>query len=332
MEIGSRLKEAREAKNLSLEDIQKETKIQTRYLQAIEKGNFGIMPGKFYTRAFIKQYAEAVGLDPEALMEEHKGELPSSSEEEYVQYTRLQRHKDETSNKGSAVMSFFPKFIIALMIIGIVVVAYVFTQKALTGNDQDGTQDEQEAGDEVSYQKNDSDSNEDGANANDDASTDEQDNEGGSDQAKESDSEEGQNNDESEKTSEETDGENQEEATPSSSLNLVEKGSGSTPQSTFELTNAESVKVTFESTGGAQAKSYLQVENGKGKAYFAQNVTPSNSPQEFDLSSEDRIYIKVGSAPSLNIKVNGERLEYPVDPNEYVFQKIWINVKKKSEE
>ncbi|MYL33213.1 helix-turn-helix domain-containing protein [Pontibacillus yanchengensis] len=326
MEIGSRLKEAREAKNLSLEDIQKETKIQTRYLQAIEKGNFGIMPGKFYTRAFIKQYAEAVGLDPEALMEEHKGELPSSSEEEYVQYTRLQRHKDEASNKGSAVMSFFPKFIIALMIIGIVVVAYVFTQKALTGNEQSGTIDEQEAGDEVSYQKSDSESSsEDGSN--DESSTDNQNSEDENNQEKQSDKDK-QNKNESEDTKEEAE---QEEETPTSSLELVEKGSGSTPQSTFELTNAENVKITFESTGGAQAKSYLQVENGKGKTYFAQNVSPSNSPQEFDLSSEDRVYIKVGSAPSLNIKVNGEKLEYPVDPNEYVFQKIWINVKKSEE-
>ncbi len=118
MEIGARLKEAREARNMSLDDVQNETKIQNRYLQAIEKGDFSIMPGKFYTRAFIRQYAEAVGLDPELIMEEHANELPSSSEEEYIQYTRLQRHKDETSTKGSAIFTFLPKFIIGLLVIG----------------------------------------------------------------------------------------------------------------------------------------------------------------------------------------------------------------------
>ena len=38
------------------------------------------MPGNFYVRAFIKQYAEAVGLDPEELFEEFKNEIPNTHE------------------------------------------------------------------------------------------------------------------------------------------------------------------------------------------------------------------------------------------------------------
>ncbi|WP_139037439.1 helix-turn-helix domain-containing protein, partial [Bacillus pumilus] len=60
-ELGKRLVEAREEKGMSLEDLQTVTKIQKRYLLAIEQGNYDIIPGKFYVRAFIKQYAEAVG-------------------------------------------------------------------------------------------------------------------------------------------------------------------------------------------------------------------------------------------------------------------------------
>ena len=59
-ELGKILKEAREAKGLSLDDLQQITKIQKRYLIGIEEGNYDMMPGKFYVRAFIKQYAEAV--------------------------------------------------------------------------------------------------------------------------------------------------------------------------------------------------------------------------------------------------------------------------------
>ena len=62
-ELGARLKEARLAKGYSLEDLQEITKIQKRYLIGIEEGNYSIMPGSFYVRAFIKQYAEAVGLE-----------------------------------------------------------------------------------------------------------------------------------------------------------------------------------------------------------------------------------------------------------------------------
>ncbi|MCG6183460.1 helix-turn-helix domain-containing protein, partial [Anoxybacillus sp. LAT_26] len=66
-ELGKRLREAREEKNMSLDELQEMTKIQKRYLIGIEEGNYAIMPGTFYVRAFIRQYAEAVGLDPDEL-------------------------------------------------------------------------------------------------------------------------------------------------------------------------------------------------------------------------------------------------------------------------
>ena len=77
-ELGNRLKEARLVKGLSLDDLQEITKIQKRYLIGIEEGNFSSMPGKFYVRAFIKQYAEAVGLEPEEIFEKFNSEIPNT--------------------------------------------------------------------------------------------------------------------------------------------------------------------------------------------------------------------------------------------------------------
>ena len=84
-ELGTRLKEARLSKGYSLDDLQEITKIQKRYLVGIEEGNYSIMPGTFYVRAFIKQYAEAVGLDPEEILEQYKNEIPSHQTEEVAQ-------------------------------------------------------------------------------------------------------------------------------------------------------------------------------------------------------------------------------------------------------
>ena len=93
-ELGNRLKEAREAKGLSLDDLQELTKIQKRYLIGIEEGNYSMMPGKFYVRAFIKQYCEAVGLDSEEIFEQYKSEIPSVySEELPEQLSRVQSRK-----------------------------------------------------------------------------------------------------------------------------------------------------------------------------------------------------------------------------------------------
>jgi cytoskeletal protein RodZ len=53
-ELGKLLKEKREEKGMSLEELQTATKIQKRYLAAIEEGNYDVLPGTFYARAFIK--------------------------------------------------------------------------------------------------------------------------------------------------------------------------------------------------------------------------------------------------------------------------------------
>lgn len=82
-DLGETLKEARLKKGYDLEDIQKITKIQKRYLEAIEAGNLDALPGHFYARAFVKSYAEAVGLAPETVLEQIKPtELPPPHIEE----------------------------------------------------------------------------------------------------------------------------------------------------------------------------------------------------------------------------------------------------------
>src|SRR5699024_4807211 len=138
MDIGAKLKEARIAKDLSLDSLQETTKIQKRYLVAIEEGKFDILPGKFYARAFIKEYANAVGLDPNELLEEFKEEVPQNEETDTTQYTRIQRSKRENaSTKAPAFFSFLPTIIVILLVIGIVFAGWYFYKEALSGNNDD---------------------------------------------------------------------------------------------------------------------------------------------------------------------------------------------------
>lgn len=70
-ELGQQLKEARLQRGMSLDDVQEVTKIRKKYLEAIEAGDYKVLPGNFYVRAFIKTYAEAVGMNPDDLLDEH---------------------------------------------------------------------------------------------------------------------------------------------------------------------------------------------------------------------------------------------------------------------
>ncbi|KGP93277.1 hypothetical protein N780_11300 [Pontibacillus chungwhensis BH030062] len=323
MEIGARLKEARESQNMTLDDVQQETKIQTRYLQAIEKGNFSIMPGKFYTRAFIRQYAEAVGLDPESLMEEHKSELPSSSEEEYIQYTRLQRQKDESpSGRNSAFMSFLPKLTIILLIVGILVVALVFYQKTMgSSNDNDNpTQQTDEPVD--TYERSEGNDNSpegDASKASSDQS--ESDEEEESNDSSNSESKEDESNDSTQKEEQKED-ETKEE--PKKQLELKEKGestpNGVTPISVYELQNAEELKITFSTVNGST--SYVDIKDASGNLIFMENAVKDG--QEVDLKGQKEVTINIGRTPGVTLEINGESLEYPISPDEQDVQKIRI--------
>src|SRR5687768_13627325 len=61
---GEILRYEREKRSRTLSDIASETCISTRYLQAIEADDTKILPGDFFHRSFIRQYADCLKLDP----------------------------------------------------------------------------------------------------------------------------------------------------------------------------------------------------------------------------------------------------------------------------
>lgn len=78
VEIGKRLKQARETLGLTLEDIEAQTRIQRRYLQAIENGQFDLLPGPIYVRSYVRSYANIVGENPHALLKFYQSPVRSN--------------------------------------------------------------------------------------------------------------------------------------------------------------------------------------------------------------------------------------------------------------
>lgn len=62
-ELGASLRQCRNAQDISIEEVAARTKIQTRLLKAIEEGKLEQLPEPVYIKGFIKQFAEALGLN-----------------------------------------------------------------------------------------------------------------------------------------------------------------------------------------------------------------------------------------------------------------------------
>src|SRR4051812_2147220 len=70
-DFGISFKTKRESMGLTLEHIASETRIGTRFLAAIEKEDFQLLPGGIFTRGFIRSYAERLGMDPDQAVAEY---------------------------------------------------------------------------------------------------------------------------------------------------------------------------------------------------------------------------------------------------------------------
>src|SRR5438094_3876266 len=68
--LGSKLKAAREARQLLLSEIEWATRVRADYLKALEEEDYDRLPGAVYARGFLRTYAAYLGLDPEPLVVE----------------------------------------------------------------------------------------------------------------------------------------------------------------------------------------------------------------------------------------------------------------------
>jgi len=75
---GQRLRDAREAQKLSIEDIAAQTRIPTRHLASLEAGEWDKLPAPTYSIGFAKNYAAAVGLDRNEIGEQLRTEMGGS--------------------------------------------------------------------------------------------------------------------------------------------------------------------------------------------------------------------------------------------------------------
>ncbi|MDE1499445.1 helix-turn-helix domain-containing protein [Ligilactobacillus salivarius] len=149
-DIGKTLQNARNEKHYTLDDLQQITKIQKRYLIAIEENNFDALPGDFYVRAFIRQYADTVGIKADKLLSEldeqaGKKKVEETEEEPTEAKTRTEavRRQQQQSSTPSQVSQSFDKFmhyLPTIIIVGVVVIIIGSIYFVVAGNKKEANQ------------------------------------------------------------------------------------------------------------------------------------------------------------------------------------------------
>ncbi len=293
-DLGLRLREAREAKNISLDELQSLTKIQKRYLKGIEEGNYSVMPGKFYVRAFIKQYCEAIGLDSDEIFEEFKKDIPVSHTEELPSQLSRVRTKKQISPKGSKVLDLIPMILLTVFILGGLVAIWFFWQtkdiadEPLTDSPNEQTEFEQPEDSKLN---------------------------------KEDESPTGTETNETDVATDEVVKEEEtpvEEPEPVAEIVLKEKSGMS---GIYELKATDTF--TLDISAIPNGETWVGIKNAKGKTFYS-GLMKDGVAQQFDFSKETDIRLNIGRTLDTVVKINGQVLEFPFDPNEKVQQRITI--------
>ena len=75
-ELGEYLRQMRESRGVSLEEVARATRVNIRYLRALEEGQYDVLPPEVYVRGFLRAYGEYLGIDPEELYARYEASKP----------------------------------------------------------------------------------------------------------------------------------------------------------------------------------------------------------------------------------------------------------------
>jgi cytoskeletal protein RodZ len=118
--VGARLRAAREAKGLTIEDVASSTRIPTRHLQSLEDSEWHKLPASTYSVGFAKNYAGAVGLDRGEIAEQLRAEMGSELPAHYSA-TTLEPFEPVDGNRA------MPKGIVIGALVALAAIAILLT-------------------------------------------------------------------------------------------------------------------------------------------------------------------------------------------------------------
>ena len=118
--FGSKLRDARELRGMSLRQIANATKISVSVLEALERNDISRLPGGIFGRAFVRSYAVEVGLDPEETIRDFISQFPQDSVTAGHPTSQQVEDHDKIESDRRMASTFLRLIAVSIPIVGVV--------------------------------------------------------------------------------------------------------------------------------------------------------------------------------------------------------------------
>lgn len=117
--LGQELKQHREAKKISLEEISQVTHISIRFLQSIERDDYKELPGEIYNRSFVRRVCKAIGYDEARAIQMYERQVGGNFIPTEAQVNEVTELPSASRISGNALVFGLAVFVLLLVVGGV---------------------------------------------------------------------------------------------------------------------------------------------------------------------------------------------------------------------
>src|SRR5918999_405150 len=146
--FGEQLRLAREARGISLREISEQTRISTRYLEAIEADDYKRLPGGIFNKSFIKAYAKYIGFDEHEALEGYArtAREQGASPDDVVSTPYQPRVYTDGNSRSPLVTGILTILILAILTLAVYAAMHWYQRRQANASDEGQGSAQQQSG------------------------------------------------------------------------------------------------------------------------------------------------------------------------------------------
>ena len=114
--LGEKLRQAREARDITISEVAEQTRISPLYIESIENDDYRILPGGIFNKGFVKSFAKYVGVDEQEALQDYSRIISEQQGYQKEEETKSYRPEVLTDDRSSSTI---PTVIVAVIILGL---------------------------------------------------------------------------------------------------------------------------------------------------------------------------------------------------------------------